>query len=445
MSGVVHIVHCIDTEGPLTETLRATFERLHAAYGLSLEPTLDNLKKLQTKSLPLGGVESEVAATVAPQLLNYNTTWADVDQMLHEIMSPQYRLAMRDSFGGGWIYNWHCVDHVGFVDNPRRRELGFHNIFDHYREICEASGSPQDGIHFHHHPVPPSRRAHLNGNHYFNHTPVVFEILARRIIDRQWFPCAYRPGFHIERPDSHWFLEQFIPFDFGNQAMADAAAAPKDQTGGRGGDWRRAPAHWQPYHPAHDDYQRQGECRRWIARCLNVGTRYRLLTTRDVEQAFSEAAEGKPVVLAFTNHDHRDMRPDIAAVREIIAAVAARWPAVKFKFCEAREAMRRALELPAGTPPEFDVTFADGHLHVRAKRPIFGPQPFLAYKTADGRYFHDNFDFEEPFREWRYSFDEQTVPVRALSTIGLGACDAAGNASAVTIDVATSQASAKSY
>ena len=37
-----------------------------------------------------------------------------------------------------------------------------------------------------------------------------------RIIDNKWFPVANRAGFHIERPDSHYFLEQYIPFDLSN-------------------------------------------------------------------------------------------------------------------------------------------------------------------------------------------------------------------------------------
>ena len=34
-----------------------------------------------------------------------------------------------------------------------------------------------------------------------------------------------------------------------------------------------------------------------------------------MRQAFKEATAGKPVVLAFTNHDFRDIRPDVDSVR----------------------------------------------------------------------------------------------------------------------------------
>ena len=116
--------------------------------------------------------------------------------------------------------------------------------------------------------------------------------------------------------------------------------------GGRFGDWRRSPVTWEPYHPAADDYQVPGACRRWIARCLNVGTRYRVLAEEDVRQAFREAADGRPVVLAITNHDFRDMRPDVWAVRDLLRKVSTEFPDVPFVFSEAVEAMRAALELP---------------------------------------------------------------------------------------------------
>jgi len=77
----------------------------------------------------------------------------------------------------------------------------------------------------------------------------LYEILARRVIDWLWFPSCFRPGFHTERPDSHLFLEQFIPFDYANQACGDDGGAFSDTAGGRYGDWRRATRSWHPYQP----------------------------------------------------------------------------------------------------------------------------------------------------------------------------------------------------
>jgi hypothetical protein len=433
--GVVHVVHCIDTEGPLHESVDATFERLRSIFRLSLEPSLDLLRRLQTGTEPLGGLEVAVKRVVDPHLLAYNDTWDKVDDMLRDALSRGFRESILDSDGRGWIYNWFCVDHVDYDVNPRRRDVGYHNIFDHYRRILRDNNSLEDGLHFHYHPHPFRREAHLCATHWWASSDSLHQVISRRVIDRQWFPAAHRPGFHVTRPDSHWFLEQFIPFDFANQAVAleEADRAQSGVNGGRFGDWRRAPANWQPYHPAHDDYQVPGDCRRWIARCLNVGTRYRLLTRKEVRAAFREAAGGLPVVLAITNHDFRDLRPDVDETRRMIADVAREFPAVRFRFCEALEAMRSALGITPQPPCDLSLELTpvsgDSHvLEVRSATPTFGPQPWLAIKTTSGAYHHDNFDIELPHHHWRYVFDAETLPLEAIEAVGV----AANNSSGVT-------------
>lgn len=434
----VHIVHCIDTEGPLYEPVAATFERIKEIFEIDLPPSMETLRSLQRAELDLGGIEAEVAKVISPELLSYNDTWAQIDEMLDVIGSPEYRGAMTDSDGGSWVYNWHCLDFVGFATNPRRRDEGYHKVFDHYRAMIQQTGA-RDGLHFHHHPIPFSGEGHHSTTHYFSHSPIVFQILARRIIDRQWFPCVNRPGFHTTRPDSQWLMEQFIPFDYANQATDSDDSAQKDLPEGRFGDWRRAPKHWRPYHPDHDDYQIEGSSRRWIGRCLNIGSRIRVLTDADARSAFAEAQEGAPVVLSFTHHDFRDMRPAIEGVRKQIAQTSAEFPDVRFKFCEAREAMRLALSLPVSAPVELSISLDETRLTVEADSATFGPQPFFALKTRDGRYFHDNFDFQEPFRSWSYYLDEQSVPVKNIETIGVATCNSFGDVTVANFDPASGQ------
>jgi hypothetical protein len=429
---VVYVAHCIDSEGPLQETLESTFERLRSAFGIALEPTAENLRLLQNKKMPLGGAEEAVALMLKPENLAYHETWEPLDAMLRDALSPAFRRRFPDSYGNGWVYNWHCVDHVGYELNPRRRDMGYHNIFDHYRAMLRETGSDRDGLHFHYHPMPFNRQAHCCATHYFAHFDTLYQILARRIIDRGWFPCVNRPGFHVTRPDSHWFLEQFIPFDYANQSCASRQDQP-DLAGGRFGDWRRAPATWQPYHPSHDDYQTPGDCRRWVMRCLNVGTRVRLIRPEDVDQVFAEAAAGKPVILSVTNHDFRDIRPDVETVHAYIVSASRRHPDVKYRFCEARDAVRLALGFPANPPARLEVDLRGNLLRIRSEAPIFGPQPFFAVKTLAGSYYHDNLDFQTPFREWTYTFDGQTFPINSIEAIGVAAGDATGNVTVTVI------------
>lgn len=446
-SKAVYIVHCVDTEGPLYESVDATFDRLREIFHIDLPASRDLLRRLQAGEVRLQGLEAAVQRVVDPHLLAYNDTWDKVDAMLEKITSEPFRNQLPDSAGKGWVYNWFCVDHVDYDRNPRRRDIGYHNIFDHYSaQIRETGSSAQDGLHFHYHPHSFRREAHRCATHWWASSDSLHQIISRRIIDHCWFPAAHRPGFHVIRPDSHWFLEQHIPFDFSNQAMASNREddAQFGLMSGRFGDWRRAPATWEPYHPSADDYQVPGGCRRWVARCLNVGTRYRLLEERDLRQAFAEAAEGKPVVLAITNHDFRDMAPDIDAFRQLLGKVAADFPQTPFFYCEAVHAMRSALDLPPLPPCELDLRIReiDGSAHVlevTSQTPTFGPQPWLALKTVGETYHFDNFDIDTPFHQWQYVFDEETFPLSAVHAIGVAANNAFGTTTVAVINPATGQ------
>jgi hypothetical protein len=69
------------------------------------------------------------------------------------------------------------------------------------------------------------------------------------------------------------------------------------------------------------------------------------------------------------------------------------------------------------------------------KGKIFGPQPFLAFKSVDGKFFHDNLDVQEQDRVWSYVFDEQTLPVAALLSIGVGAAGRYGKYSVKVMEM----------
>ena len=75
MEKIVYIVHAVDTEGPLYESTKATFERLNSTFGITLPASHENLVKLRNKEIPLGGIEDEVSKFLDPALQNYNDTW----------------------------------------------------------------------------------------------------------------------------------------------------------------------------------------------------------------------------------------------------------------------------------------------------------------------------------------------------------------------------------
>lgn len=276
----------------------------------------------------------------------------------------------------------------------------------------------------HIHPASIYREANRFGTSYLN-SPHALKSIAHRLIDRGFFPNAFRPGAHTERPDSHWLLEQFIPYDFSNQAveLSETEKKQKDLTDGRFGDWRRAPADWSWYHPGHDDYQSAGDCNRVIFRCLNVGTRLRLINQKEVDKAFEVADGGTDVVMAFCDHDFRDMSYDVEEIYRYIMRAHKSYPNVRWINSTAANAAMAVLK-EKRRPFELKVEckyLEEGRFRVDVLSNIdsFGPQPFFAVKTRNGDYRVENMDFQVPNREWSYTFDDDSIHADDIVSIGI--------------------------
>jgi hypothetical protein len=432
---ILHIVHCVDTEGPLNETLDATFERLYSIFGVKLEPTKENLALLQLKKIDLAGKEDAIAKCFAPELLKYNRNWNDVERMVDDLLSSDFRLKYLDDFNSGLVYSWHCMDHVGYADNPRHKDIGYGNIFRFYKSKLHEHKCEKDELNWHFHPLSLTRKPVAGATSYNNSLDVLTQILCRRILDEKWFPVVNRPGFHSERPDSHAFLEQWIPFDYANQSYEIPEDQP-DMSGGRFGDWARAPRTWRGYHPDHDDYQAEGKCRRLIFRCLNVGTRVRTLTQRHIRNAFEEAESSGGAILSFADHDYRDMRPDIHHFQSMLKSVRREFKNVLIKHSGAEEAAVSLFGWENKDTIMLSAHIEDNVLHVAlVSGEIFGPQPYLAIKTKEGHYYHDNFDISELGKRWTYVFDEHTLFLNSVLKIGVGSAGKHGKYSVVTIDI----------
>jgi hypothetical protein len=428
---LIHIVHCIDTEGPLDEDLNATFGRIKSIFGIDLPPSKNMLLKLQNKEVDLKGLEDAVSKCVDKKLLEYNRNWADISNMLDYIMSNEFRNLMLDDFNNGWVYSWHCMDHMGLSENPRHKDFGYGNIFRFYKSKLIETKSNNDELNWHFHPLSLTRNPLSSATSYYNSMDILINILCRRIIEDEWFPVVNRPGFHSERPDSHLFLEQWIPYDYANQFI-EAEEFQPDMLNGRFGDWKRAPKTWRGYNPSHIDYQLEGSCRRKIFRCLNIGTRLRELNDGHLQEAYFDAKEYGQAIVAFADHDYRNISNDVKKMRELVSSLKKTYPDVRIKFSGAEEAAKSLDQ--SNVDIDFELKIIDNKLIVEMiKGETFGPQPFLALKTKDGKYYHDNFDFIEPMKIWSYVFDSQTIDLSSLSIIGVGSAGRHGNFSVKTL------------
>lgn len=434
MQKVVYIVHCIDTEGPLYQDFDVPFQMIKDMFGVDIEPSPENLLKLQRKEMDVPQKE-EISKIVDPHRIKFSSTWEEIDLSLRKITDEKYRKILPDSDGNGWKYSWFCMDHVGFTgENPRRRDAGYHKIFDRYSKMVNEQ-KQGDIVQFHFHPVSFYGNYNDSGTAFWGNG-VLNDILCHKIIDRGWFPSAFRPGFHTERSDSNWFLEQWIPFDYGNQSYEVSSAQP-DMTKGRFGDWRGASLKWKPYHPSHDDYRKEGNCHRWITRCLNMFMRARQIEKSHVEEAFKEAEEMGSSILAFTGHDYKDIEFEIERVREIIKNVSENYPQVRFQYEDAVSAYKKCLglkEQKIGMHAEIEKIESEERLIIQAENPIFGNQPYLAIRSKTGQYFWDNLDRVSD-NQWSYVFDHNTIKTEDLDRIGISANSLCGNVETIILSV----------
>ena len=433
----LYIVYCIDTEGPLHESIDATFQRIKSVFNIDILPTEENLKKLQKQELDLGENTEAISKMFSQQLISYNDSWDKIDLMLDKIMTEDYRNRFSDSDGNGIIYNWHCMDHVGFQTNLRGRDLGFGKIFTHYkRKIQEHNSS--DPIHWHFHPLSFNKDAHICNTSYDNSYEVLHQIICRRLIDQNWFPVVNRAGFHTIRQDSSFFLEQWIPFDYSNQSTYNTENDQSDSN--RFGDWRRATKKWVPYHPSYNDYQLSGSMNRLTTKCLNVGTRFKLLTDEEIDYAFQDSLKNGSAILAFTNHDFRDMAVDIEDTFNRIKKIHKNYQNVHTINSDAVSAIRDTNYSNDSIKKnniklELEIISEDGVDKIIVflkKGNLFGSQPYLAIKTKEDRYYHDNFNERNHLKAWEYILDDSTLKLSTIEKIVVASNDRFGSQSIVS-------------
>ena len=191
------------------------------------------------------------------------------------------------------------------------------------------------------------------GRTSLNFYPLHYKSLCYRIIDCLNFPSVFRPGFHIERTDLNLFLEQWIPFDYGNQNSND----DRPTNSGRFHNWDGATKEWEVYNPSIKDPRKPGALSRSIARTLNIGTDFNCLTEDEIYKAFKRCQKGLPTILAYTDHDHRDMVSEIEDVVAKILYIHGEFKEhIDLKFTNAVDAMRLYRNIKEEKPIEFNVS-----------------------------------------------------------------------------------------
>jgi hypothetical protein len=419
---ILHVVHCVDTEGPLEENVEATFQRIADNFDIHLEPSLQNLERLQNQSIKLKGKEKDVAEFISPKRLAYLNNWSDIERMVTGITSPEFRRKFSSPDASPYTYSWFIIDVVGYHNNPRRKAMGYNVVWEQYQKILK-NNLFNDVFGWHFHSVAPSREA-LEYSTTWSSNDFHEQSLVRRLLKHKVFPSLFRAGGVIERNDiSHW-LERTIPFDFSNQNKKENHFAPGAQS-----DWRNAPTHWGSYHPCFYDYRKKGNMRRSIFRCIDISSASSQLNEDDVKQAFIEASSNEVAVLSFTNHDRRDIAPDVEYVFDLIQETSKMYPEVNWKFSNALEAARSYKSLSINEI-KLSVSLTGNDFHITSNKPTFCGDVFLCIEEYGGIFYRDNATIESE-KNWVYSLVRKSKTKR----IGVAAVSKDGSTHCIVYDL----------
>lgn len=433
----VFIVHAVDTEGPLTETYNETIKRFN--YIIKPKIKINNKSQL-FKALDVKNFNKKIQKNFNPHLLKYNNSWSDIRVMLNKLKETGLRTKLLDSDKKAYKITWHCMDHVNYKTNLRKRTLGYNKIFDFYKNYINKNNL-EDEIEFHFHPMSIYKECHRDG-YLLMRNDNLYQILCRRILDRNWFPSSFRAGFHSERQDLHTFLEYFIPFDLSNINKNKRLHKNfKAHLASSGYDWRRATDKWEIYNPDFYDYQKKGKCKRHIGRVLSIMDRTVAIDQNEVDAAFDRANKNKKTMLAVTNHDFRNINYEIDYFLKMIKKSSNKFPNVKFFYNSTAEGFRNCLNLNNDKNNKLKMKIYklnDNSFKIKAvKGNVFGPQPFLALKLKSGKYVHDNLNFDLKLQNtWYYTVNRQhNFSFKDLKSIGVGACDKYGNTSVDVMNI----------
>lgn len=429
----LYIVYCIDTEGPFSENIKDTFIRLNEIlpFTIKKKPTIENLDNLIKEN-------KLVSQIVNKNILNYNNNFYSIKKMFLECFNEKQITDFKDSYGNSIKYNFFICDHVFYKNNPRKRKVGFHQIYNFYENFLTKKIKDKEQLQLHYHPHSITNQGHHSGTKWSDEHDKLNQILSRRVIDKLNFPSSNRAGFHVMRPDSSWFLEQYIPFDYSNNSMNDSKILNQlDLKFSNYGFWENATKSWVPYHPSFYDYEKKGEMNRYTARSLNIGTRYNNINQAEVDKAFKEANEFKRPILSFNNHDTRQIKNDIISFIKMVKKSSKKYPEVKFKFSKSVEAFRGSLKLKKQSNIKFSfkkkVVNNYTVLFIEADQDIFGPQPYFCYKSKNNKYFYDNLVIIKPFRKWRYIFNQENLLPNEIDTIGIAANNNYGKTTVINL------------
>lgn len=309
--------------------------------------------------------------TEGPTTLRENKDWDAVRREVATTTSRSFRERFADSEGRPLAFNWYVVHWIAEHHLSIGRDVGYHRIFDAYRDVLsEAKKSGfDDEMHWHYHHV------HLDNesdNRDWSTSPLYDAILSRAMLERGFFPACYRAGNTWEDQGCSTWLETWIPFDFSNRSPQR----------GLNFDWSNAPTTWSIYSPDTNDVQREGTQKRVMGRSISIENGW--FREEEVEAAFLRARGGEDAYISFFTHDYRPMAAFIEQGMSLVQRVAKRYPEVTFHNSGAVTALQALSHRDPGSALRLHSEKASTHVDLWANQPLFNPYPWIAARRTSG-------------------------------------------------------------
>lgn len=299
-------------------------------------------------------------------------------------LGQSFRDRFRDAQGGGLAISWFAETTPIYGESDQRDCTAIHKRLERFKERLEAVG---DAVYWHYHHADwtdPDQNGvfHWNqlitfdGARYYHGTDIELaeEMLAELILNRRYYPAAYRGGWVWENTDFSNWLDEILPFDFSSLSPLRRLGSVADRMSNIY-DWSRAPIDWTYYHPADFDYQTPGSGHRTMFRCLNY--------FGDLTQAFDLARRDGSCVMCYYGHSYA-MNISAYIVSDM-SQVSELYSGSTWRFATAVDAARGALGLTDTLAPVVHVSRSGNTFTLYSDEILFA-DPYGAYETSHHEY-----------------------------------------------------------
>jgi hypothetical protein len=325
-----------------------------------------------------------------PEIIN---TWFKTKKLVNQMTNSKFRMKFKDKNNNGIIYSWFILTLTGFKTNPFRRPMKYNQTYNFYNDNFSKNFMKyNDEIYWHYH-QPAKSGVGNDWSRDWNISQEYINILNRLIIDKNFFPSCFRAGGRIEDNDLSNWLENYIPFDYSNcsgkinwNRIESDGKKLKDVA-----DWSKAPISWIGYHPDKNDYQKVGDQKRYMFRCMDLKSPVYDIKDSDIEQAFKTAESGNNAILSVFEHDRRFIALDnIIDFCRRVYEISKKYPKIKWLYKNAKDAALNQKKIKKISPPKFKMKMLkENRIMITTDDNIFGINPYTCVKQGK-KYFEIN-------------------------------------------------------